>query len=88
MLQEIIEWVVLLLFAGLSGWFANKKGYKFWPWFLGGSLISIIAMLFLPHEKDMAEDKKEMLLNRGNTIGWCLFVASFVWGFAQGLMDK
>ena len=87
-MQEIITWIVLLLFAGLSGWFANKKGYKFWPWFLGGSLISIIAMLFLPDQKDMAEDKKEMLLNRGNTIGWCLFVASFVWGFAQGLMGK
>ncbi len=87
-MEQIITWVVMLLFAGLSGWFANKKGYNFWPWFLGGSLISIIVLLFLPDQKDMAEDKKETLLNRGNTIGWCLLVASFVWGFAQGLMGK
>ena len=87
-MEQIITWVVLLLVAGLSGWFANKKGYNFWPWLLGGSLISIIVMLFMPDQKDMAEDKKEMLLNRGNTIGWCLFVASFVWGVAQGLFVK
>lgn len=86
--QEIITWVVMLIIAGLSGWLAHKKGYNFWPWLLGGSLISIIAMLFLPHEKDMAEDKKEQLLNRGNTIGWCLFIGSLVWGFAQGFYSK
>jgi len=86
--MEIISWIVMLAIAGLSGWFATKKGYNFWPWCLGGSLISLIVMAFLPNEKDMVEDKKVQLLNRGNTIGWCLFVASFIWGFAEGFLSK
>jgi hypothetical protein len=45
-------------------------------------------MLFLPNENDMAEDKKAQLLNRGNTIGWCLFVALFTWGFVQGFLGS
>ncbi|MFM6944996.1 MAG: hypothetical protein ACKOXV_06950 [Bacteroidota bacterium] len=83
--MEIITWILMFLIAGLSGWFATKKGYKFLPWFLGGSLISLIVMSFLPNEKDMLEEKKDQLINRGNTIGWCLFVGSFIWGFASGL---
>ena len=76
----------MLLLAGISGWVSTKKGYNFWPWFLGGSLLSIIVLAFLPHEKDMLQEKKEQLINRGNTIGWCFFVASFVWGFSKGFL--
>jgi 4-hydroxybenzoate polyprenyltransferase len=86
--MEIISVIVMLALAGLSGWYATKKGYNFWPWFLGGSLISIIIMLFLPNENDMAEDKKAQLLNRGNTIGWCLFAVLFTWGFVQGFLGS
>lgn len=87
-MNEIVEWILLIILAGLSGWFAHKKGYNFWPWLIGGSLISIIAMLFMPHQNDMPEDKKEKLISRGNTIGWCFAVASFVWGFAEGYFSK
>lgn len=87
-MNEVVKWIIVLAFAGISSWLANRKGYNLWAWLLGGSLLSIIILLFLPNEKDMAEDKKDKLIARGNTIGWCLFVASFVWGFAEGFFKS
>lgn len=87
-MSEIVEWILLILLAGLSGFIAYKKGYNFWPWLLGGSLVSIFALLFLPHVNNMAEDKKDASIQRGNAIGWCFMVASFVWGFAEGYFSK
>lgn len=87
-MNQIVEWILLLIIAAISGWLAHKKGYNFWPWLLGGSLVSIFALLFLPSVDNMAEDKKEKLISRGNTIGWCFFVGTFVWGFAEGFFGK
>jgi hypothetical protein len=81
---QILTWVLILLIAYGCGVWASRKGYNFWAWFFGGSLLGAIALLFMPNVNDLEEEKRAKQINTGNTAGIILAVASFVWGFAQG----
>ena len=50
------------------------------------SLIAAIVLACLPKIEYIQEDKRDKQINTGNTIGIVLFVASFVWGLAEGFM--
>ena len=81
---ELTSWVIMLLIAYGCGKWANRKGYSFWVWFFGGSWLGAIVLLCMPNINDLEEEKRAKQISTGNTIGIILFVASFVWGFAQG----
>jgi hypothetical protein len=82
---QILTWILVLLIAyGCAVW-ANRKGYSFWIWLFGGSLLGAVTLLFMPNVNDLEEDKRAKQINTGNTAGIILAVASFVWGFAQGV---
>lgn len=82
---QILTWVLILLIAYGCGRWADKKGYSFWAWFFGGSFLGAIVLLCMPNVNDLEEEKRAKQINTGNTAGIVLAVASFVWGFAQGL---
>ncbi len=84
---QILSLVLILLIAFGCGKWADRKGYSFWAWFFGGSLLGAIVLLFMPNVNDLEEDKRAKQINTGNTAGIVLAVASFVWGFAQGVMQ-
>jgi hypothetical protein len=81
----ILTIILLIAMAFLAGYVAQNKGYNFWAWFFSGGLIGLIVLLCLPNVNDTTEDKKAVILNRGNTIGIVIAVGSFVWGLASGL---
>jgi hypothetical protein len=83
---QILSLVLILLIAFGCGKWADRKGYSFWAWFFGGSLLGAIVLFFMPNVNDLEEDKRAKQINTGNTAGIVLAVASFVWGFAQGVM--
>ena len=84
-METFLYIIALLGIAALNAYWAKIKGYGALPWFLGGSVFGLVVMAFLPNIKDVIDDKKIAATNRGNTIGYCMAVASFVWGFAQAL---
>lgn len=84
-MSVFLVWLAMIAIAILCGYWAQKKGYSFWAFLFAGGLFGAIALLFLPDIKDVAEDKKVSAVNKGNTIGIVIAVASFVWGFATGL---
>jgi ethanolamine transporter EutH len=80
----ILSWLFILVIGYLCGKWASKKGYNFWAWFFGGSLLGAITLFFMPNVNDLVEEKRAKQINTGNTAGIILAVASLVWGFAQG----
>lgn len=88
LITQILTWVLILLIAYGCGTWANRKGYNFWAWFFGGSLLGAIVLLFMPNVNDLEEDKRPKQINTGNTAGIILSVASFVWGLAQGVYKQ
>ena len=84
-MTQILTWIILIGIGYLCGKWAQKKGYNFWAFFCAGGLIGAISLLFLPDIKDVAEENKVSAINKGNTIGIVIAVASFVWGFATAL---
>ena len=88
LITQILAWVLILLIAYGCGTWANRKGYNFWAWFFGGSLLGAIVLLFMPNVNDLEEDKRAKQINTGNTTGIILAVASFVWGLAQGVYKQ
>lgn len=77
--------ILLIAMAFLSVYVASIKGYNRFIWFFAGGLIGLVILLCLPNVNDTTEDKKAVILNRGNTIGIVIAVASFVWGLTGGL---
>ncbi len=84
-MNQLLVWLAMIAISVLCGYWAQKKGYSFWAYLFAGGLLGAITLLFLPDVKDVAEDKKVSVINKGNTIGIVIAVASFVWGFATGL---
>lgn len=84
-MNQLITWLLMIAIAIGCGYWAQKKGYSFWAYLFAGGLLGAIALLFLPNIDDVPEDKKVNAINKGNTIGIVIAVASFVWGFATGL---
>jgi hypothetical protein len=84
--MEIITWLFLIAFAFGCSYWGGIKGYSKWVWFFAGSFVGLIVIACLPKVSDLEESKRDKQINLGNTIGIIMAVASFTWGFAQGLM--
>lgn len=64
--------IQLLLMVG-TGVLASRKGYNFILWLLGGSIIGLIVLSFLPFVNKMEEgDERRSKTTRGNVIGGVL----------------
>ena len=69
--------MMLLLIQALlmlgTGALAHRKGYNFVLWLLGGSIIGLIILSFLPFVNKMEEgDERRSKTKRGNVIGGVL----------------
>lgn len=63
-----------IIFGGLVGYFAHKRGYSFWAYCLGSPIVGIIALLLLPDFRNvtMEEDEAKKVKTKGNNIGWII----------------
>jgi hypothetical protein len=81
----ILSWLFILVIGYLCGKWASKKGYNFWAWFFGGSVLGAVVIACLPNVNDMEESKREKQVLVGNTIGIVMAVIAFLLGFMTNL---
>ena len=81
----ILSWLFVLAVGFLCGNWASKKGYNFWAWFFGGSVLGAIVIACLPNVNDMEESKRNKQITVGNTIGIVMAVFAFFVGFVSNL---
>lgn len=81
----IFSWLFILVIGYLCGKWASKKGYNFWAWFFGGSVLGAVVIACLPNVNDMEESKREKQVIIGNTIGIVMAVIAFFLGFITSL---
>jgi Na+/proline symporter len=77
----ILSWLFILVIGYLCGKWASKKGYNFWAWFFGGSVLGAVVIACLPDVNKLEESKREKQVYIGNTIGIVMAVIAFFLGF-------
>ncbi len=77
----ILSWLFILVIGYLCGKWASKKGYNFWAWFFGGSVLGAVVIACLPDVNKFEESKREKQVYIGNTIGIVMAVIAFFLGF-------
>jgi len=67
---------LLIIFNVIAGFFAKRKGYRFWLWFFAMSLLGLVLLAFLPdlNLPEIPPEKKEKLRKDGNTDAIILLV--------------
>ena len=77
----ILSWLFILVIGYLCVKWASKKGYNFWAWFFGGSVLGAVVVACLPDVNKLEESKREKQAYIGNTIGIVMAVFAFFLGF-------
>ena len=81
----ILSWLFILVIGYLCGKWASKKGYNFWAWFFGGSVLGAVVVACLPDVNKLEESKREKQVYIGNTIGIVMAVFAFYLGFMSSI---
>ena len=78
MSNSMVAVPLIQLFAALvTGLLARRKGYNFLLWLLGGGIIGLIVLSWLPFVNKMEEgDERRSKTTRGNVIGGVLVALS------------
>lgn len=68
-----------VIFGLLVGYYASKRGYSFWAYFLGSPIVNIITLLLLPdlRESKLEGEEKRAVVVKGNNIGWIITALTF-----------
>ncbi|HEX8236766.1 MAG TPA: hypothetical protein VF600_12480 [Abditibacteriaceae bacterium] len=64
----------------ITGLLAQRKGYKFAPWFLAGGTLGLVVLAFLPfaNAPELSALEQQDKTDKGNTIGRNLAIVSLV----------
>jgi hypothetical protein len=82
---QILTWVLILLIAYGCGTWGSRKGYSFWAWFFGGSVLGAVVVACLPDVNKFEESKREKQVYIGNTVGIVMAVVAFFLGYKSSI---